>query len=96
MPEVWVSVEWPDGTEEVCYSPSTVVEQYLAPGARYRADDFLARARVVWNLASERVEAIFGARCSRADAQLRAIEARLARFEDAAEVTVLRVARKPP
>ena len=98
MPEVWVSVEWPDGTPEVCYSPSTVVEDYLTPGTRYPAADFLARARDAWRIASERVEAIFGARCSRADAQLRVIEGRLARFDGdaAAEVVVTHIGRTPP
>jgi uncharacterized repeat protein (TIGR04042 family) len=99
MPEMWVTLEWPDGTSEVCYSPSTIVEKYLASGTRYRTPEFLSRAREAWNMASERVEAKFGMRCSSADDQLRIIERSLARYGDVdsgAEITVTRIARTPP
>jgi uncharacterized repeat protein (TIGR04042 family) len=96
MPEAWVTVGWPDGSEEVCYSPSTIVEEYFAPGRRYPAGDFLSRARAAWRIASERVEAKFGFRCNRADAQLRAIEETMAHLDAAAEVSVIRIGRAPP
>jgi uncharacterized repeat protein (TIGR04042 family) len=96
MPEVWVTVGWPDGSEEACYSPSTIVEEYFTAGRRYPAGDFLSRAREAWNIASERVEAKFGFRCTSADEQLRAIEETMARFDAAAEVSVVRIGRAPP
>jgi putative flavoprotein involved in K+ transport len=75
MPEMHFRVRWPHGIVEDCYSPSTVVERYLTPGQSYPIEDFVARARVALNLASERVQARYGFACSSALDQLRAIEA---------------------
>jgi uncharacterized repeat protein (TIGR04042 family) len=76
---MWFKVRWPDGAEELCYSPSTVVSEYLAVGRRYSVAQFLALARPALNRASERVEAKYGYRCSSADDQLQVIEASAAR-----------------
>ncbi|WP_404784829.1 hypothetical protein [Altericista sp. CCNU0014] len=35
MPELRFQIEWPDGTQAVCYSPSLVVKQYFAPDQSY-------------------------------------------------------------
>ena len=98
MPEVWFEVEWPDGSCNVCYSPSTVVERYLAKGQRYSLRAFLEAARPAFEEASRRVEAKFGYRCSSADDQLRQIEA-IAKglgLETSGEVTILYMGRTPP
>jgi uncharacterized repeat protein (TIGR04042 family) len=98
MPEMWFKVKWPDGAEEVCYSPSTVVERYLAAGKSYTVPQFLALARPALSLASERVEAKYGYRCSSADDQLQKIEESAARVgsEATGEVTILYLGKTPP
>ncbi len=76
MPEVHFRVRWPDGAVETCYSPSTVIRDFFAVGQAYPLPDFVARSRSGLHAASERVRAIYGMGCSRAMAQLAAIEAR--------------------
>ncbi len=76
MPEVHFTVRWPDGSVETCYSPSTVIETFFVAGEAYPLADFLARSRAGLQAASERVRAVYGSGCSRAMAQLAAIESR--------------------
>jgi uncharacterized repeat protein (TIGR04042 family) len=89
MPVMHFQVRWPDANESRCYSPSLVVRDFLAPGERYALDDFLRRTREALGIASERVRAKYGFACSQAMDQLAEIERIAARFEPAAEVTVL-------
>jgi len=89
MPVMHFQVRWPDASELRCYSPSLVVRDFLAPGERYALDDFLRRTREALGIASERVRAKYGFACSQAMDQLAEIERIAARFEPAAEVTVL-------
>lgn len=93
MPETLFTIRWPDGTEEECYSPSTVVAQHFAAGMTYSMDDFLIRARKALNIASQRVEAKFGYACSSAMDQLARIEARAAGFDPATTVDCLHMRR---
>ncbi|MBS9477554.1 MSMEG_0570 family nitrogen starvation response protein [Ancylobacter radicis] len=74
MPEMHFSIRWPDGTREICYSPSLVIKDYFVPGESYTLDDFLARSRAALMIASERVQARYGMPCSRALGQLARIE----------------------
>ena len=69
-------VEWPDGEQENCYSPSYVVEEHLAVGETYEAQDFLKRVAAALEIASERVRARYGYACSSALDQLAALEAK--------------------
>lgn len=91
MPEINFTIQWPDGKQESCYSPSLVVKDYFEPGATYTVTEFLARSRESLTIASDRVQAIYGFPCSRALGQIRQIEAAvkpyLARPDDV--VTVL-------
>jgi len=91
MPVMHFHVRWPDDSETRCYSPSSVVRDYFAPGQRYGLGDFLRRAREALGIASERVRAKYGFACSQAMDQLAEIEHIAARFADAAnaEVTVV-------
>jgi uncharacterized repeat protein (TIGR04042 family) len=82
MPEMRFLVRWPDGTRETCYSPSLVVKEFLSPGESYQLADFVALSRVALDIASKRVEAKYGRRCSRAMAQLARIETAAASFAD--------------
>ena len=80
MPEIRFLICWPDGTAESCYSPSLVVKEFFSPGESYPLSDFLARSRTALNVASDRVKAKHGWRCSRAMAQLARIETAAAVF----------------
>lgn len=82
MPAVHFSVRWPDGKEERCYSPSTVIHEYYKAGDSFSVAEFLARAEQALNSASNRVEARYGYFCSSAMDQLGAIKRRCASYED--------------
>ncbi|MEM8570343.1 MAG: MSMEG_0570 family nitrogen starvation response protein [Pseudomonadota bacterium] len=82
MPETTWTVRWPDGSEEALYSPSSVVAEVFDPGTVYTVPDFLSRARIAMNRASDRVERKYGYACSSAMAQLARIEARIATLDD--------------
>ena len=87
MPEISFSVRWPDGTRMACRSPSTIVGRHLPP-ASYTLIDFLASARTGFAAASERVREVYGFPCSRAAAQLHAIEVAAERFLDQPDALV--------
>ncbi len=74
MPEIRFQVEWPDGLQSTCYSPSLVVLDYFEAGKEYALDDFVERCRTSLSIASDRVYAKYGMHCSRAQAQLQDIE----------------------
>ena len=92
MPVMHFRVRWPDLSESRCYSPSLVVQDFLAPGRSYAMDDFLARTREALGIASERVRAKFGFACSQALDQLAEIESRAALFSDQPDARVSVVA----
>lgn len=75
MPEINFKIQWPDGKQAVCYSPSLVVKDYFEVGQTYTVSEFLARSRESLNIASDRVQAKYGFPCSRALGQIRQIEA---------------------
>lgn len=74
MPEVYFTVQLPDGSRKDCYSPSTVVRDFFATGDEMTVSDFVSRSRTALSQASERVRARYGFACSSADAQISAIE----------------------
>lgn len=76
MPEIRFQIQWPDGSEETCYSPSLVVKDYLQPGETYGLEDFLERSRTALTIASQRVQAKYGFPCGRALGQLQQLEMR--------------------
>jgi uncharacterized repeat protein (TIGR04042 family) len=76
MPETYFRIRWPDGARETCYSPSTVVRNFFTAGQSYPLAEFLALSRTALQAASERVRKRYGSGCSRAMAQLAAIEAK--------------------
>ncbi len=96
MPEVHFRVKWPNGEEEECYSSSTVIEQYLEPGGSYEVADFVERATLALNLASERVRAKYGYACSSAQDQLGTLLRRASALSDSERsrrVEILSLAR---
>lgn len=88
MPEMIFRVVWPDGRTENCYSPSRVIAEHLTASTYYPLPDFLARARLGLNAASDRVRAKFGMGCAQAMAQLRAIETGAARHAPQSTILV--------
>ncbi|MCA1288611.1 MSMEG_0570 family nitrogen starvation response protein [Salipiger bermudensis] len=93
MPETYWTVRWPDGAEERLYSPSSVVAELFEPGTSYPVEEFLTRARIAMERASNRVAAKYGFACSSAMAQLDSIETRITQFKDAdgAEIACLAI-----
>lgn len=89
MPEVRFRIRWPDGTEEACYSPSTVIRAHLVAGQTYALADFVTRSETALDQAAVRVQAKLGFRCSNADAQAARIRSRAANFDPEETVTCL-------
>ncbi|MGB3766386.1 MAG: MSMEG_0570 family nitrogen starvation response protein [Phormidesmis sp.] len=91
MPEVNFKIQWPDGKQETCYSPSLIVKKYFEPGETYTISEFLEKSRESLTIASDRVQAAYGFPCSRALGQLKKIEATAEQYKNAAkgEVSVL-------
>lgn len=92
MPAVNFIVRWPNGEEESCYSPSTVIHEYLKAGEKYSLDDFMSLSEEALLNASERVRERFGYECSAAKDQLKVIRNRIAQFRDSnasSQITVL-------
>ena len=69
MPETHFKVRWPDQSVESCYSPSTVILQYLEAGKDYPLADFVTRCDTALSEASERVRKKYGYACSAASDQ---------------------------
>ena len=92
MPEINFKIQWPDGAQETCYSPSLVVKKYFEPGKAYTVADFVERSRESLTIASDRVQEKFGFPCSRALGQLQKIEAQAQKYanETNSSVTVIR------
>ncbi len=91
MPETRFRIRWPDGVEEDCYSPSTVIHDHLTAGQTYRVDDFDTRTRAALDLAARRVEAKYGFRCSSADAQAAKLARAITRYKPEETVTCLSI-----
>jgi uncharacterized repeat protein (TIGR04042 family) len=86
------SLRWPDGSESLCYSPSSVVEEFFVPGSLYALPEFVARSHAALGAASERVRQRYGFACARAMGQLAEIERRAADFAATADAAVTVVA----
>lgn len=80
MPEMRFHIRWPDGVDEICYSPSLVIKDHFAVGETYPLPDFLLRSRNALVIASERVREKYGMPCPRALGQLTRIETNARRF----------------
>ena len=89
MPAMTYRLRWPDRSESECYSPSLVIREFFEPGADYAVEDFLRRIREATAIASARVQAKFGFPCSRALAQLDAIESQARRFADSPQARIV-------
>ncbi|TVQ09553.1 MAG: MSMEG_0570 family nitrogen starvation response protein [Leptolyngbya sp. DLM2.Bin27] len=88
MPEIRFQIQWPDGSQDTCYSPSLVVKDYFAVATTYPLTDFVERSRTALTIASDRVQAKYGMPCGLALGQLRQIEATASRYESLPEPAV--------
>lgn len=61
-----MTVRWPDGRVEECYSPSLVLHDHLTAGERYTVTDFTRRSTTALGIASDRVRQKYGFACSSA------------------------------
>jgi uncharacterized repeat protein (TIGR04042 family) len=95
MPELNFRLRWPDESETVSYSPSTIIRDFLTAGAAYDVGDFVRRARLALAAASARVEEKYGYPCARAAASLAAIERQAAAFAGQAGAVVTVIAVSP-
>lgn len=84
MPEMSFLVQWPDGRQQSCYSPSLVMHDYLKPGAEYTVDEFVKLTSEALTVASDRVLAKFGMRCTSAAQQMDDIHGVSASYETGA------------
>lgn len=91
MPETPFTVQLPDGSKKVCYSPSSVVCEYFTVGDVLPASEFLSKARKALNEASARVEAKFGFACSGATNSLAMIESWGAELTPEDSVTITHI-----
>ncbi len=89
MPEINFKIQWPDGVQEDCYSPSLVVKKYFTPGEEYELNDFVEKSRTALNIASDRVKQAYGFPCSRALGQLKQIESKASEYQNLSEPKVL-------
>jgi uncharacterized repeat protein (TIGR04042 family) len=94
MPEMTVTVRWPDGRVDDCYSPSLVMHDHLQPGSTYRVDDFTRRSGTALREASERVRAKYGFACTASAASFERIRATASAFS--ADELVEVVDMQPP
>jgi uncharacterized repeat protein (TIGR04042 family) len=74
MPEVRLTLEWPDGRTSKLYSPSTVILDYLGPGESLPVGQLHDRGIEALRLASERVRARYGFACTRTDEERQRLE----------------------
>ena len=63
MPEMRFQIQWSDGSQETCYSPSLVIKDYFIPDTEYDLDDFVQRSREALQIASDRVKLKYGRPC---------------------------------
>ncbi|MBW4658542.1 MAG: MSMEG_0570 family nitrogen starvation response protein [Drouetiella hepatica Uher 2000/2452] len=82
MPEIRFQIQWPDGSQETCYSPSLIVKEYFTPEQSYPLEDFVTRSRTALQIASDRVKAKYGYPCGLALGQLDEIESKAIQFHN--------------
>jgi putative flavoprotein involved in K+ transport len=69
MPETYLHIRWPDGNDDVIYSPSTVIRQYFEPDQQLSLVEFEQTCTQALDHASERVYQSYGFACTSAMAE---------------------------
>jgi uncharacterized repeat protein (TIGR04042 family) len=88
MPETRFKIQWPDGSEETCYSPSSIVRTYFETEHDYELADFVDRAQTALTIASDRVQEKYGRPCGLAIGQLAQIQSTSDRFSSCSKPIV--------
>jgi uncharacterized repeat protein (TIGR04042 family) len=88
MPEIRFQIQWSDGSQDICYSPSLIVKEYFVPNTEYTLEDFVQRSQTALKIASDRVQAKYGMPCSLALNQLHQIETKAAQYQNLPQSTV--------
>jgi uncharacterized repeat protein (TIGR04042 family) len=88
MPEIRFQIQWPDGIQEDCYSPSLVVQKYFEPNREYSLEDFVTRSQTALQIGSDRVMEKYGMPCSLAISQIQRIKTAAARYQDLSDPKV--------
>ncbi|MBM0741254.1 MSMEG_0570 family nitrogen starvation response protein [Phormidium sp. CLA17] len=88
MPEIRFQIQWSDGSQDICYSPSLIVKEYFVPNTEYTLEDFVQRSQTALKIASDRVQAKYGMPCSLALNQLHKIETKAAQYQNLPQSTV--------
>mgnify|MGYP002777153223 FL=1 len=81
MPEIRFQIQWPDHSQEVCYSPSLIVKEYFTPNQDYDLDDFVQRSQTALTIASDRVKAKYGRPCGLALGQIQTLIERARQYQ---------------
>ncbi len=89
MPAVNFRVRWPDNSESDCYSPSTIIHDYLKANEVLTIAEFVERSRIGLGAASDRVRQRYGFACSSAMDQLAWIEGHCNTFEPGAIIKIV-------
>lgn len=89
MPEVRLTLQWPDGLTTQLYSPSTVILEHLPPGERLSVAALQARGLEGLRQASERVRVRYGFACTRTDEEALKLQQSLAAYGAEQMVTIL-------
>lgn len=89
MPEVHLTLVWPDGSTSQLYSPSTAILQRLRPGQSLPVSALRIQGIAALQEASERVRARYGFACTRTDEERLKLEHIASRFNDAECVQIL-------
>lgn len=88
MPEVLLTLQWPDGRTSELYSPSTVILEHLPPGTTLSVGELEQRGVEALRQASERVRARYGFACTRADEEREKLRRHAADYAADQPVTV--------
>ncbi len=93
MPAMHFYITWPDGSKERCYSPSTVIMEFLQPGTAYTVAEFFTLSEQALLEASNRVQKKYGFHCSSAMDQLAQIQEKVGYFQNMLDqhVTVTKI-----
>ena len=89
MPDMRFVVRLPDGSEEVCYSPSRMASELLRENTDYPLYEFMARTRAALTIGAERVRVKYGYYCSAAMDQLSRLESLASRYDPDDRVRVI-------
>ena len=88
MPEVLLTLQWPDGRTSELYSPSSVILKHLPPGTTLSVGELEQRGMKALHEASERVRARYGFACTRADEEREKLRRQVADYAADQPVTV--------